>query len=94
VWIYDTSISVEREWMRELMAPEVTLGVVAPAELDALAGSRSTVKEYVRSQPNRRVAKRVLDAETDLAHQIASDGGVDTAAVQRARMAVAQARTG
>jgi hypothetical protein len=92
VWIYDTSISVEREWMRELMAPEVTLGVVAPAELDALAGSRSTVRSYIRSQPNRRVARHVLEAETDLAHQIASDGGADSAAVGRARDAVARAR--
>jgi hypothetical protein len=34
----------------------------------------------------------VLEAETDLAHQIARDGGVDRAEVQRARLAVAQAR--
>ena len=92
VWVYDNSVSIEREWMRELMAPEVELGVVTPAELDALAGSRSTLRRYIRSQPNRRAAKRVLGAETDLAHQIASDDGVDTAAVQRDRQAVALAR--
>jgi protease PrsW len=92
VWVYDNSVSIEREWMRELMAPEVELGVVTPHELDALAGSRSTLKSYVRSQPSRGNAERVLEAETDLAHQIARDGGAETAAVQRARVAVAQAR--
>ena len=92
VWVYDNSASTEREWMRELMAPEVKLGVVTPDELDALAGSRSTLKTYVRSQPSRRTARRVLEAETDLAHQIARDGAAETAAVQQTRAAVAQAR--
>jgi protease PrsW len=92
VWVYDNSVSTEREWMRELMAPEVELGVVAPAELDALAGSRSRLRGYIRSQPNRGLTKRVLEAETELAHQIASDDGVDTVAVQQARGAVARAR--
>jgi protease PrsW len=92
VWVYENSVSIEREWMRELMAPEVELGVVRRDELDALAGSRSMRERYVRLQPNRRRARRVLAAETDLAHQIARAGGADTAAVQRARGAVAQAR--
>ena len=92
VWVYDTSASIEREWMRELMAPEVKLGVVTPDELDALAGSRSTLKTYVRSQPSRRTARRVLEAETDLAHQIARDRAAETAAVKQTRAAVAQAR--
>jgi protease PrsW len=92
VWVYKTTVPVEREWMRELMAPEVQLGVVTPAELDALAGSRSTLKSYLRTQPSRRRAGRVLEAERELAHQIARDGGAETAAVQQARASVAQAR--
>jgi hypothetical protein len=92
IWIYDNTEPVEREWMRELMAPEVRLGVVTPAELDALAGSRSTLRSYLRSQRNRRAAENVLDAETELAHQIARDDGADTPAVQQAREAVARAR--
>jgi hypothetical protein len=91
-WIYQTTVPVEREWMRGIMAPEVELGVVTPAELDALAGSRPTLKRYLRTQPSRRAAERVLEAERELAHQIARDGGAETAAVQRARTAVAQAR--
>jgi protease PrsW len=93
VWVYRNTVPIEREWMRELMAPEVELGVVTPAELDALAGSRSTLRSYIRSQPSRRTAEHVLEAATDLAQQLARDGGGDTAAVQRARAAVARARS-
>ena len=92
VWVYQITVPVEREWMRELMAPEVQLGVVTLAELDALAGSRSTLKSYLRTQPNRHRAKRLLEAERELARQIARDSGAETAAVHRARAAVAEAR--
>jgi RsiW-degrading membrane proteinase PrsW (M82 family) len=92
VWIYENTQPIEREWMRELMAPEVEGGVITPAELEALAGTRSTYRSYIRAHPRPRTAARVLEAETDLAHQIARDGGAETAAVEAARAAVAQAR--
>jgi protease PrsW len=91
-WVYQNAVPIERKWMRELMAPEVTRGVVTPAELDALAGPRSALRSYIRTQPSRRTAERVLAAETDLAHQIARDGAAETPGVQRARTALAQAR--
>jgi RsiW-degrading membrane proteinase PrsW (M82 family) len=92
VWIYENTQPIEREWMRELMAPEVEGGVITPAELEALAGTRSTYRSYIRAHPRPRTAARVLEAETDLAHQIARDGGAETVAVEAARAAVAQAR--
>jgi RsiW-degrading membrane proteinase PrsW (M82 family) len=92
IWVYETTQPIEREWMRELVAPEVELGVVTPAELNALAGTPSTLRSYIRAQPSPRTAEHVLEAENDLAHQIARDGGAETAAVQRARAAVARAR--
>jgi RsiW-degrading membrane proteinase PrsW (M82 family) len=92
VWIYNTTQPIEREWMRELMAPEVALGFVSADELDALAGTRSMLKSYIKTQPDPRTAQRVLAAENELAHQIARDGGAETAAVRRARAAVLEAR--
>jgi protease PrsW len=92
VWVYKHTVTIERTWMRELMEPEVQLGVVTPAELDALAGTRSELKSYLHAQPSRRAAKHVLDAENNLAQQIARDGGKETEGVQHAREAVAQAR--
>jgi protease PrsW len=91
-WVYRNAVPIEREWMRELMTPEVKLGVVTPAELEALAGPRSTLRSYIRAQPSRRTVERVLAAETDLAHQIARDGGAETPGVRRARAAVTEAR--
>jgi len=92
IWVYENSVGTEREWMRELMTPEVRLGVVEPEELEAVAGDRAKRKNYIRSQPNPRLAAHVIEAETDLAHQIARDGGADTEAVRSARAAVARAR--
>src|SRR5262249_27104115 len=92
VWIYKPTQPIEREWMRELMAPEVALGIVSPDELNALAGTRSTLKSYIGAQPDPRTARRVLAAENELAHQIARDDGAETTAVQHARAAVQKAR--
>ena len=74
------------------VAPEVELGVVARAELDALAGTRSSLRSYVSAQRSPHTAQNVLEAETRLARQLARDGGNETAAVDQARAAVAQAR--
>ena len=92
VWVYKNSVGIEREWIRELLAPEVKRGVIPPDELDALAGTRTRLKNYIRSQPSRHRTELGLAADTDLAHQIARDGGAETDAVQRARAAVARAR--
>jgi len=74
------------------VAPEVELGVVTRAELDALAGTRSSLRSYVSAQRSPHTAQNVLEAETRLARQLARDGGNETAAVDQARAAVAQAR--
>jgi protease PrsW len=92
LWIYNTTQPLEREWMHELLAPEVAQGVVSLDELNALAGTRSTLKRFISTSPNPAAAQRVLSAENALAHQIARDNGADTAAVQQARAAVQQAR--
>ena len=91
-WIFRNTQPIEREWMRELRAPEVAGGVVTPAELEALAGTRSAYRSYIRASSGPRTAARVLEAEMELAHQIARDGGAETVAVQAARAAVVRAR--
>jgi protease PrsW len=91
-WVYDATGPVERRWMHDLMAPEVARGVVTPAELEALAGTRAQLRSYVRSQPDPSATERVLAAERELGHQIARDAGAETAAVEHARAAVAEAR--
>ena len=50
VWIYPNTEPIERHWMRELMAPEVELGVVTSAELDAISDTRSNLRRYISEQ--------------------------------------------
>jgi hypothetical protein len=64
-----------------------------PARKGLGAGLMLTAMLMHAAQPSRRRTEHVLEAERDLAHQIARDGGVETPAVQRARAAVAHARS-
>jgi RsiW-degrading membrane proteinase PrsW (M82 family) len=96
VWIYKSSVVTERRWMRQLMEPEVALGVVTPADVEALAGSRKQRKAYLAAHEgyqNRGQAKHVLHAAADLAEQITRDGGAETDAVRFARSEVLRVRT-
>jgi len=91
VWTYKASVVTERRWTREIMEPEVALGVLTQDDVDALAGSRKQRKAYIEAHEGhggRRRAKRVLHAASDLATQIAEDGGVDTDRVRFARSEV------
>ena len=58
-----------------------------------LAKAEPALESCIRTQPNPSTARHVLHAETELAHRIARDDGAETAAVQRARAAVARAGT-
>jgi len=89
VRFYRTTVPIEREWMRELMAPEVKLGVVTAGKLDALAGSHSkspTLHPLAAEAPHDRAP---AEGQDRVARQLARDGGADTTAVQRARATVA-----
>jgi RsiW-degrading membrane proteinase PrsW (M82 family) len=85
----------ERDWMRDLMAPEVAQGTITSAELDALAGSHRGRRRFVRAHHHHRNhvhARHVLHAGTDLAEQLARDGGEETEAVAFARGEVLRVR--
>jgi RsiW-degrading membrane proteinase PrsW (M82 family) len=91
VWVYKSSVVTERRWMRQLMEPEVELGVVTQDAVDALAGTRKQRKAYVKAGKGHKShvqAKHVLHAASDLAKSIAKDGAIDTERVQFARAEV------
>jgi RsiW-degrading membrane proteinase PrsW (M82 family) len=95
VWIYKTSVVTERRWMRAVLEPEVALGVLSDADIDAVVGSRKQRKAYVKAGDGRHAhvrAKRVLHAAGDLAAQLAEDGGADTEQVRFARAEVHRVR--
>jgi RsiW-degrading membrane proteinase PrsW (M82 family) len=92
---YKTSVKTERNWMQELLAPEVQTGVIYPAELEVVAASRHHRKAYVKSikgRQARRSAEHVIEATTDLGLQLARDHGEDTPTVHHLRSEVVRLR--
>ena len=93
VFVYRHTVPTERNWMRELLAPEIELGVLTEPEVDAVAGTRKERKAFLhRAADGRRTARYVLTGATDLARQIARDRGADTPAVKHARAEIARLR--
>ena len=85
----------EHGWMRDILAPEVTTGVLTDDELTALAGRRRDRKAAVRHRAagtSRRREKHVLRAGRDLAHDLATAGGDDSPEVLHSRAEIARLR--
>lgn len=95
VFIYKSTVKTERNWMRELMAPEVESDVISASELEALSGTRNERKAFIKqagSHESRKAARHVMVAAGDLAQAIARDRGADTPRVLHARSEVARLR--
>ncbi|TDW24515.1 PrsW family intramembrane metalloprotease [Kribbella kalugense] len=82
----------ERFWMRELLGPEVTAGVIDPALLDAVSGLRKDRKKYRKHLHSRSKARHLLEAAGDLAEEIARAGGADSPGVAHARAELLRVR--
>ena len=88
-----------RPWMRGLLAPEVTAGLVTDDEITAMVGSPRDRRRYVRAvaaesgKSAGKAARHVLDAELDLADALASSRGDSKADdVQNARAELVRLR--
>ena len=87
----------ERDFVRDVMAPEQARDVITAAELDAMAGDRKARKAYRKASGNRRESKRaryVLNAGYALADELAAARGAETDRVRFARSEVARIRAG
>ncbi|MGB9303950.1 MAG: PrsW family intramembrane metalloprotease [Mycobacterium sp.] len=97
VWVYELTVRRERDFVRDVMAPEAARNVITAAELDAMAGNRKARKAYRKTGRNRRERKRarvVLNAAYDLADELAAAGGADIDRVHFARAEVGRIRAG
>lgn len=95
--VYRLTVARERELMRTVLAPEVARGVITPAELDAIAGTRGRRRAFRKSLHNRRerrAAGHVLEAARDLANELAVARGAETGRVGFARSEVERIRRG
>ena len=87
----------EREFMHDILVPEVENGTITQAEHDALVGHRKDRKAAVRTRGDdmsRRREKHVLRAARDLVQELARAGGRSTPEVEHARAEIARLRGG
>lgn len=95
--VFTMTVARERDFLHDILAPEVARGVVSAEELQAVCGDRKARRRFRKSAADRRERHRrgyVLDAEFDLADEIASAHGADTERVVFARNEVARIRAG
>ncbi len=97
VRVYKSTVKRERDFVRDVMAPEEARDVITAAELDAMAGNRKARKAYRKASRKRRERKRaryVLNAAYALADELAATRGADNDRVRFARSEVARIRAG
>jgi len=97
VRVYELTVRRERDFVRDVMAPEEARNVITAAELDAMAGNRKARKRYRKASRNRLERKRtrwILNAAYDLADEVAAARGADTDRVRFARAEVGRIRGG
>ncbi len=85
----------EREFVRDILAPEVDAGVVSVDEVDAVL-DRHRRGAYRKTAPNhraRKARKHLSRAVLDLTHDVAAAKGADTDAVQHSRAELQRLRT-
>ena len=96
-WVYRLTVARERDFVRDVMAPEHARNVITPVELDAMAGNRKARKAYRkagRQRGERRRARYILNAAYALADELAAARGADTDRVRFARSEVGRIRAG
>ena len=83
----------DRELARDILAPEVSTGVLGADALHGMTGHRER-RTYLKAgrRRERRRRKHVLAASLDLCHALARSGGSDSAEVMASRAEVTRLR--
>ncbi|MFE4504016.1 PrsW family intramembrane metalloprotease [Rhodococcus sp. NPDC056743] len=97
VRVFRMTVPRERQFLRDILAPEVERGVVTSDELTALSGDRKARKAFRKAAGTHADRKRreyVLEAAADLADALADSHGTGTGRVEFARSEVHRIRSG
>lgn len=97
VRVFALTVPRERDFLADILAPEVAAGTVTSAEAVAASGSAQRRRAFRRAGGDRKARRRngfVLDAVFDLADALAASHGADTPRVAFARAEVARLRDG
>lgn len=91
IYAFRRAAPQDREWMRDVLAPEVATGTITEAEVTAAAGTRKERKAFIKAPAEtkhrhmRRDRKRLLATCRKLTRELARSGGDDSPKVQDLR---------
>jgi len=95
--VFRMTVPLERQFLRDVLTPEVERGVITVDELTALCGDRKARKTFRKSAASHADRKRngyVLEAAADLADALAQARGTESDRVEFARSEVNRIRNG
>ncbi|RQO48301.1 PrsW family intramembrane metalloprotease [Rhodococcus sp. KBW08] len=95
--VFRMTVPRERQFLRDVLIPEVERGVITVDELTALCGdrkARKTFRKSAASHADRRRNGYVLEAAADLADALAQARGTESDRVEFARSEVNRIRSG
>jgi len=95
--VYSLTVTRERGFLRDVMAPEEARKVITASELEAMTGDHKARRAYRRAgrtRGGRKRARYVLNAGYDLAGALATARGAETDPVWFARAEVGRVRAG
>lgn len=95
--VFRMTVPRERQFLRDVLTPEVERGVITVDELTALCGDRKARKTFRKSAASHADRKRngyVLEAAADLADALAQARGTESDRVEFARSEVSRIRSG
>ncbi|MER2085926.1 PrsW family intramembrane metalloprotease [Rhodococcus sp. (in: high G+C Gram-positive bacteria)] len=95
--VFRMTVPRERQFLRDVLTPEVERGVITVDELTALCGDHKARRAFRKSAGGHAARKRaeyVLEAAADLADALADSHGTNTGRVEFARSEVSRIRSG
>ncbi|MDF2895530.1 MAG: putative rane protein [Rhodococcus erythropolis] len=97
VRVFRMTVPRERQFLSDILAPEVDRGVITDEEFVALCGDHKARRAFRKSAGGHAARKRaeyVLEAAADLADALADSHGTNTGRVEFARSEVSRIRSG
>jgi hypothetical protein len=97
VRVFRMTVPRERQFLSDILAPEVGRGVITDEEFVALCGDHKARRAFRKSAGGHAARKRaeyVLEAAADLADALADSHGTNTGRVEFARSEVSRIRSG
>lgn len=98
IYIYRLGSAQEREWMRDVLRPEVDSGVMTEGEMEAIAGTFKEKRAFLKAsrkvgkRRGKRTARKIVRTGRGLARELANSAGEDSPKVDGIRAEIGHLR--